>query len=73
MPAFIRTALRREGLTATYKQRPPYQQNDYVGWIQNAVRKETKQQRLEQMLEELRGGTRYMKMSWRPRRVRLDR
>ena len=51
-----------------YLTRPPYQQNDYIGWINSAKRPETQQKRLAQMLEELKSGDRYMKMVWRPKR-----
>ncbi len=52
MPAFIKTALESEGVINLYHQRPPYQQNDYIGWINRAKRDETKQKRLRQMLAE---------------------
>ena len=45
---------------------PPYQRNDYIGWIAGAKREETRRKRLSQMLDELRGGDRYMKMAYRP-------
>ena len=41
-------------LTA-YGVRPPYQRNDYIGWITRAKRKETRRRRLDQMLDELVG------------------
>ncbi len=66
MPAFVRRALLESGLLDAYRSRPPYQQNDYTGWINGAVRDETKQKRLDQMLQELRRGDVYMKMRWRP-------
>jgi uncharacterized protein YdeI (YjbR/CyaY-like superfamily) len=66
MPPFVRQALLREGLMDAYRARPPYQRNDYVGWIARAKREETRQRRLAQMLEELRAGDRYMKMKHRP-------
>jgi dienelactone hydrolase len=49
-----------------YQSRPPYQQNDYVGWITRARRPETRDKRLAQMLDELEGGTLYMNMAHRP-------
>jgi len=67
MPRFVREALIEAGLMEAYRDRPPYQRNDYVGWINRAKREETKQRRLAQMLEELKGGDRYMKMPYRPR------
>jgi len=48
-----------------YYERPPYQQNDYIGWITRAKREETKQKRLNQMLDELEKGDVYMKMAWK--------
>ncbi len=68
MPDFVLEALTESGLLAAYHQRPPYQQNDYIGWINHAKRRETKLKRLEQMLEELRRGDRYMKMRYKPRK-----
>jgi hypothetical protein len=50
-----------------YRDRPAYQQNDYIGWITRAKREETKQRRLAHMLTELEAGDRYMKMEYRPR------
>ena len=57
MPAFVREALIESDLMGLYRERPPYQQNDYVGWIAGAKREETKQKRLAQMLDELRRAT----------------
>jgi uncharacterized protein YdeI (YjbR/CyaY-like superfamily) len=47
----------------TYLQRPAYQQNDYIGWISRAKQESTKIKRLNQMLDELKNGGVYMKMS----------
>lgn len=66
MPAFVRRALIEKGLMDAYRLRPPYQQNDYLGWIARAKREETRQKRLEQMLNELQQGNIYMKMKWNP-------
>ena len=65
MPADIARALRSRGLQAAYETRPPYQRNDYIGWITTAKRPDTRRRRLEQMLAELRAGDCYMKMAWR--------
>nr|WP_209723324.1 YdeI/OmpD-associated family protein [Asticcacaulis solisilvae] len=62
MPDFIAEALRARGLQAAYDERPPYQRNDYIGWITRAKRDETRQKRLNQMLNELEGGALYMRM-----------
>lgn len=64
MPADVRAALERGGLMAKYRQRPPYQQNDYLGWMARAKRPETRQKRLDQMLDELEKGGLYMNMKW---------
>ncbi len=65
MPDFIREALVARNLTAAYDARPPYQRNDYIGWITRAKLPETQQKRLEQMLDELEKGNAYMKMAYR--------
>lgn len=67
MPDFIRDALVKSKLMNAYRNRPPYQQNDYIGWITRARREETKEKRLNQMLDELERGDRYMNMQYRPR------
>jgi len=51
-----------------YRERPPYQQNDYLGWITRAKLEPTRQRRLAQMIDELARGDRYMKMAYRPKR-----
>ncbi len=63
MPGFVEEALRAEGLFGAYCSRPDYQQNDYLLWINQAKKEVTKEKRLKQMLEELRKGGIYMKMS----------
>ena len=67
MPEFVRNALLERRLMEAYRSRPPYQQNDYIGWITRAKRQETKEKRLAQMLDELERGDKYMKMDYRPR------
>ena len=66
MPFDVRRALLAAGLMTKYRQRPPYQRNDYLGWIGRAKRPATRQKRMQQMLEELTRGYSYMKMSYRP-------
>jgi uncharacterized protein YdeI (YjbR/CyaY-like superfamily) len=66
MPAFIKEALTEHRLMAAYRERPPYQQNDYIGWISRAKLAATRDKRLAQMIAELEGGKRYMRMAWRP-------
>ena len=65
MPEVVREALETEGLMEAYLARPPYQRNDYLGWIAGAKREETRARRLRQMLDELAGGRSYMGMPWR--------
>ena len=67
IPRFVERALREAGLVEAYRVRPPYQQNDYVGWITRAKREDTVRRRLAQMLEELAAGDRYMKMPYERR------
>lgn len=64
MPAFVRAALAQQDLMALYKARPAYQRNDYLMWINKAKREDTRQKRLQQMLDELAGGGVYMRMAW---------
>jgi uncharacterized protein YdeI (YjbR/CyaY-like superfamily) len=67
MPTYFRNALAENNLMDAYRSRPPYQQNDYIGWIQRAKLEATKQKRLNQMLDELKKGDVYMKMKWKPK------
>lgn len=64
MPEDVRRALTERGVMAAYRRRPPYQQNDYVGWITRAKLPATRAKRLRQMLDELEGGGVYMHMTW---------
>jgi uncharacterized protein YdeI (YjbR/CyaY-like superfamily) len=64
MPDFVRDTLKSRRLTAKYAERPAYQRNDYSGWITRAKRQETKEKRLNQMLDELASGGVYMGMKW---------
>ena len=66
MPGFVKQALDERCLLEAYQKRPAYQQNDYIGWINRAKRRETKEKRLLQMLEELETGGVYMKMKHPP-------
>jgi uncharacterized protein YdeI (YjbR/CyaY-like superfamily) len=60
----VREALDRRGLMAAFEARPPYQRNDYLGWIARARRAETRARRVAQMLDELTDGDRYMNMPY---------
>jgi uncharacterized protein YdeI (YjbR/CyaY-like superfamily) len=68
MPDFVRLTLENRGLMEAYAGRPAYQQNDYLGWINRAKRRETKEKRLNQMLDELEIGGVYMNMDHPPSR-----
>lgn len=70
MPEYVEEALEARGLMQAYRERPPYQQNDYIGWITRARQEPTRLRRLEQMLGELERGDSYMKMAYRPRKRR---
>lgn len=65
VPHDVEALLRAEGLLDAYRERPPYQQNDYLRWIADAKRPETRSKRIRQMLSELKDGHVYMKMAWR--------
>lgn len=65
MPSFIRQALVDAAVLSSYRARPAYQQNDYIGWIVRAKQEETKLKRLHQMISELRVGDTYMKMPYK--------
>lgn len=65
MPPDVRSALEDAGLMEAYQLRPPYQRNDYLGWIAQAKRQATRDQRTAQMVAELADRTVYMKMTWR--------
>ncbi len=64
MPDDVAQRLQSADLEAAYAARPPYQRNDYLGWIGQAKRPETRERRIAQMLDELRAGDVYMKMDW---------
>lgn len=64
MPDDIAHTLESNNVLEAYNSRPPYQKNDYIGWITSAKQEETRQKRLEQMIDELKKGNVYMKMKW---------
>jgi hypothetical protein len=74
MPDYIREALIARKLMDAYRERPDYQQNDYIGslCVTRAKREETKEKRLTQMLDELEGGKIYMKMASKKVNTRKD-
>ena len=63
MPDLVKSSLEDHALMQDYLDRPAYQQNDYIGWINQAKQEATKQKRLKQMLYELKQGGVYMKMA----------
>lgn len=67
MPDYVQQELEEAGLMEAYLARPPYQRNDYLGWIARPKREATRQAHLDQMLDELARGDVYMKMPWHPR------
>jgi uncharacterized protein YdeI (YjbR/CyaY-like superfamily) len=67
MPSDVKEELAKHELMDAYNARPPYQRNDYIWWINEAKRNDTRKQRIEQMLQELRQGDQYMKMPYHPR------
>lgn len=64
MPNDVDERLIAENLMDLYRQRPPYQQNDYLGWIMRAKRPETRNKRINQMISELHDGHLYMGMKY---------
>ena len=64
MPPEILAILQERGLLKEYEERPPYQKNDYLGWIFRAKKNETREKRVETMLRELATGDLYMGMSY---------
>lgn len=64
MPEDVMGALAERALEAAFAERPPYQRNDYLGWIGRAKRPATREKRLHQMLDELERGGVYMNMKW---------
>ncbi|KKB06861.1 hypothetical protein VE25_20505 [Devosia geojensis] len=64
MPADIGRLLKERHLERAYEMRPAYQRNDYLGWIARAKRADTRQKRIDQMLDELARGDAYMKMEY---------
>ncbi|MDR0248309.1 MAG: YdeI/OmpD-associated family protein [Oscillospiraceae bacterium] len=67
IPDYLAAALDGSGLRERYRARPPYQRNDYIGWITRGKREETRRKRLNQMLDELRSGDAYMGMEYNAR------
>lgn len=68
MPADVRRRLEQRNLADEYAARPFYQRNDYLSWIKQAKRPETRDKRIAQMLDELERGGVYMGMQHNPSR-----
>ena len=68
MPDDVRNVLQERDLMDAYAGRPPYQRNDYLGWIGRAKRPETRRKRVGQMLDELEQGGLYKGMDHPPSR-----
>jgi hypothetical protein len=56
MPGNVKGALAKQKLLEVFLDRPQYQQDDYLKWIALAAGPQQRQQRLDQMLEELAKG-----------------
>lgn len=66
MPGNVRGALAKKNLMDAFRERPDYQQNEYLKWIATAAGPAAKQQRLDQMLEELEKGKVFKGEPWKP-------
>ena len=66
MPGNVRGALAKRNLTDAFRDRPTYQQNDYLKWIASANGVAAKQQRLDQLLDELQDGGKFRGEAWSP-------
>lgn len=60
MPDAVRRELEKRRLLDLYGERPFYQRNDYLAWIDRAMKPETRRSRIDQMLNELDQGGVYM-------------
>ena len=72
MPPEILAILQERGLLKEYEERPPYQKNDYLGWIFRAKKNETREKRIETMVRELETGDLYMGMSYHRKDLRKN-
>ena len=66
MPGNVTGALAKKNLMDAFRARPDYQQNDYLKWIATAAGPAAKQQRLDQMLDELQKGGLFKGEAWTP-------
>jgi uncharacterized protein YdeI (YjbR/CyaY-like superfamily) len=72
MPPDIQERLEASETLAAYGDRPPYQRNDYLIWIDEAKTPDTREKRIRQMIGELKRGDVYMKMTWKTGTARTD-
>ena len=66
MPGFVRSALSARSLTEAYRDRPKYQQDEYLNWINGAKLNDAKRVRMNQMLDELEKGGVFKGEPWTP-------
>lgn len=66
MPGNVRGALAKKNLLDAFRARPDYQRNGYLKWIASAAGPAAKQQRLDQMLDELQQGGLFQGEPWTP-------
>jgi len=66
MPGNVRGALAKKKLVDAFRARPDYQQNEYLKWIATGAGPAAKQQRLDQMLDELEKGGLFKGEPWTP-------
>ena len=63
MPPDVRELFAERSLRGSYEDRPFYQRNDYLAWIKRAKRSQTREKRIQQMMDELASGGVYMGMT----------
>jgi uncharacterized protein YdeI (YjbR/CyaY-like superfamily) len=68
MSVDIRDKSEKRELYTPYANRPFYQRNGYLAWIERAKRVDTGDMRIEQMLQEPEQGGVYMRMDHPPSR-----
>lgn len=66
MPGQVKGALAKRKLLDAFLERPQYQQDDYLKWISLAAGPTQKQQRLDQMLDEVEKGGVFKGEPWSP-------
>lgn len=66
MPGNVKGALAKRKLMDAYRDRPQYQQDDYLKWIALAAGPTQKQARIDQMLDELEKGGVFKGEPWTP-------